>query len=196
MNRGELNDLLTRYLKRTDLVDLYDDWVQFASNVIDQELRTPEQEYRSVTIPTEQFVSLPTDFIEMRHIEYNGCPLRFVTADQLDGMRALNLHGLQYYTIVDSQLELCPAPTADSTGTLEMFYYAKLPAIPTTGATNKVLTAYPQLYLYRCMIEASAFRLAAGDDQSYKALWTDYARTLNDRAQAGRFSGRLQMRIA
>ena len=196
MNRGELNNLLTRYLKRTDLTDLYDDWVQFAGNIIDQEMRLPEQEYRTVTVPTEQFISLPADFIEMRHIEYNGVPLRFLTASQLDGVRALNLPRMRYYTIVDSQLELCPAPNEDSTGTLEMFYYARLPTLPTSAATNKVLTAYPQLYLYRCMIEASAFRMAAGDDKSYKELWADYSATLNNRAQAGRYSGTLRMRNA
>ena len=70
-----------------------------------------------------------------------------------------------------------------------MFYYAKLPALVAAADSNKVLDAYPQLYLYGCMVEAGAFREHEKDTATYAQLWTQYSTELNTRHQAGRFSG-------
>ena len=195
MNLGEFKTLLTRYLKRTDLTDLYDDWVAFTSTRINTQLRLLEQEYRTVTVPTEQFISLPPDFIEMRHIQTSqdgGTPLRFVSSGQLDIMRKRysdSFSPMKFYTILNNQIELAPAPSADNEAMLEMFYFAKLPALPNDASTNKVLAAYPQLYLYGCMIESAALREAPDDAAAYGQLWRDYAETLTKRQDKARFSG-------
>ena len=198
MNKGEFTTLLTRYLKRTDLTDLYDDWLVFTSSRIDQQLRLKEQEIRWQVVPTEQFTDLPADFIEARHIESNGRPLEYATPGQLDRLRAQYRDSFSpylFYTITDNQLEIAPAPTVDSEAEIEMFYYAKLPALSSDADTNKVLTAYPQLYLYGCMMESAAMREAPDDAAAYSQLWRDYAKELNDRQQAARFSGdSIQMR--
>jgi len=201
MNKGELTTLLDRYMKRTDLHDLYDDWIAFASTRINTQLRLLEQEYRTVTVPTTQFVQLPPDFIEMRHIQTSqegGRSLKYVTPAQLDTMRARysdSFSPISFYTIMNNQLELSPAPSADSVAELEMFYFAKLPELPNDDSTNKVLTAFPQLYLYAVMIESAAIREAPEDMVTYAQMWTDYGKTLNDRQAAARYSGdALQMR--
>jgi hypothetical protein len=72
---------------------------------------------------------------------------------------------------------------------LEMVYYAKLPVITADASTNKVLDAYPNLYLYGCMMEAAVFRMDQTDNQNYVQMWKDYAAELNGRQAAGRFSG-------
>jgi hypothetical protein len=194
MNLIEFKSLLSRYLKRSDLADLYDDWIGFTSSRINQQLRLAEQEFRTVTLPLQKFIQLPDDFIEMRHMEVNfqgGRVVEYVTAGQLDQMRARYGTGgaIRFFNIVDHQLELFPAPGADSEQVLTMFYYAKLPALVSDTDTNKVLDAYPQLYLYGCMVEAAAFREHDKDAGSYTQLWRDYSKELNTRQQAGRFSG-------
>jgi len=103
---------------------------------------------------------------------------------------------MSFYTILNNQIEISPAPSADNEAQLEMFYYAKLPALLADESTNKVLDAFPQLYLYGCMIESAALREAPQDITTYTQLWVDYAKTLNDRQQVARFGGDgLQMRI-
>ena len=195
MNKGELNTTITRYLKRNDLIDLYDTWIAFTSTRIDTQLRLSEQEYRTITVPDSQFVQLPPDFIEMRHIQTSqngGRPLRYVTPNKLDQLRARysdSFAPMGFYTIMDNQIEISPAPGPDNEATLEMFYYAKLPPLPGNQSTNKVLTAFPQLYLYGVMIESAAIREAPQDIQMYTQLWRDYAKTLTDRQAAARFSG-------
>lgn len=197
MNLGEFRQLLERYLKRQDLRDLYNPWFRFTSKRIDDQLRLKEQEYRAVTTPIAQYISLPPDFIEMRALQTNvngGTPLLYMTAQQLDYRRLAralsnNPQQTMFYTILDNQLEIIPAPTADNTVGLEMIYFAELPDISQADQTNKVLTAYPNLYLYGCMYEAACFLKDEQDKESYATLWRDYAKELNDRQQAGRYSG-------
>lgn len=193
MTYTDLFKWLDRYLKRSDLVDLYPLWVDMTSKRIDSALRLPEQEYRTITIPKAQFIELPNDFIEMRHLEVNykgGSMVEYVTAGQLDQMRAkYGTSGhLRWFTIMDNQIELLPVPDDDSEQVLTMFYYARLPAYQQESDTNKVLSAYPQLYLYGCLIEAAAFREHDKDAATYSQLYQGFADPLNDRAQAGRFS--------
>jgi hypothetical protein len=68
MTYGDFKALLDRYLKRTDLRDLYDDWFLFTSLRIDKQLRLSEQEVVDISVPTARVVSLPSDFIEMRSL--------------------------------------------------------------------------------------------------------------------------------
>lgn len=194
MNTGEFKALLGRYLKRTDLADLYDDWISFTSKRIDSQLHLQEQEYRSVTTPTSQFVALPVDYLEMRHIQSSysgGTPMEYLTPGQLDKARLRWSSGpMRFYSIVNNQIELLPAPAADNTDTtLEMFYYAKLPALPVDESTNKVLDNHPNLYLYGCMMEAAAFRQSEPDANIYAQLWRDYAQAVEKQQQAGRYGG-------
>ena len=66
MNKGQLNTTITRYLKRDDLIDLYDTWIEFTSTRINTQLRLSEQEYRTTTVPDSQFVQLPPDVVGVR----------------------------------------------------------------------------------------------------------------------------------
>jgi hypothetical protein len=194
MNYGQLKSILTRYLKRDDLTDLYDVWADLTSTRVDAGLELSEQEYRTITIPKAQFISLPGDFITMRHLEVNyagGAPVEYVTAMQLDQMRIKygTSGGIRFYTILNNQLELFPPPGPDSEQVLTMYYFAKLPALLQDADTNKVLESYPQLYIYGMMIEAAAFREHKGDSDTYAGLFSAYADSLNDKQSAGRYSG-------
>ena len=202
MNLLQLITIIKRYLKRTDLDDLLPDWIEFAQRRIDMDMRLPEQEFRSTTTPTTRFISLPLDWIEMRNIQVNfdgNFSLQYLTPEQLDNAsRALkgdSPNPIQFYTIMDTQLELVPPPTADSEVTLEMFYYARQASLASDEDTTKVLLVYPQLYIYAVMVEAMPFLEHAAGQASWFQMYTDYARLLNERAQAGRFSGNsIQMR--
>ncbi len=191
MNWGELKKTLTRYLKRSDLVDLYPLWQDLARTRIDTACKLSEQEYRALGVPVAQYVSLPADFIEMRHLAVGRKDLEYVTAQQLNQM-ALKYGpsgGLRWYTILDNQLEIYPVPDENSQQVLTMHYFAKLPILTQDSDTNRVLTAFPQLYIYAMMLESAAFRVDQGDQAIYSALWNAFTQELNAKQQAGRFSG-------
>jgi hypothetical protein len=195
MTYGDFKALLDRYLKRTDLRDLYDDWFLFTSLRIDKQLRLAEQEVVNVSVPTARLVSLPSDFIEMRSLATSaggGTPIRFTTLRGIEiaaNLQRFPTGVIRQYSIYDNNLELIPAPSDDSVAELTMVYYAKLPGTLTDQGTNAVLTAYPNLYLYGCMMEAAVFRMDQTDNQNYTQMWRDLAKELNDRAQSARFSG-------
>jgi hypothetical protein len=195
MTYGDFKALLDRYLKRTDLRDLYNDWFLFTSLRIDKQLRLAEQELVDVSVPTARLVSLPSDFIEMRSLATSaggGVPLRFTTLRGIEiaaNLQRFPTGVIRQYSIYDNNLELIPAPSGDSVAELTMVYYAKLQALTEDASTNAVLTAYPNLYLYGCMMEAAVFRMDQTANQNYTQMWRDLAKELNDRAQSARFSG-------
>lgn len=200
MTRAEFVTLFERYLKRDDLADLYSTFIEMGEARLNQVMRLSEQEFRATSTPTAAFWSLPTDFVEMRHIQATNAggsrALDYVTAEQADEFRRrINAGGYRVYTILDNQIEIIPHPTVDSTSEVEMFYYAKLDPIVEDADTNPVLTNYPNLYLYACLLEASLYREDNQAVQTWASALDSYAEQLNTRHQSARFSGNsLQMR--
>ena len=189
-NKGELFAALTRYLKRPDLVDLYDNWLDFASTRIDTECRLSQQEYRSTAVANSQFLPLPIDYLEMRNIQINSYPLEYQTPAQLDCLRLRNLTGkTRYYTVMNGQVELLTTPADDSTAEIEIFYYAKQPVLVSDTDTNAILVSFPNLYLYACMLEAMPFIEHEKGQQTWGSMFQQTVKTLNDAAERGRFSG-------
>jgi hypothetical protein len=192
-NLGELKTALTRYLKRDDLGDLYDIWIDFAGIRIDQEMRLPQQEFRTIAIANARFIPLPTDFIEMRNVQVDfdgGLALTYLTPEALDNTaRRVTGTPIQFYTIMNNQIELIPAPADNSQVEIELFYYAKQEALTSETSTTAVLDAFPMLYLYAALVEAMPFMEHESGSISWDRMFTDMARLLNTRAQAGRFSG-------
>ncbi len=201
MNRAEFLVLAERYLKRTDLADLYSAFLEMAEARINQVMRLSEMEFRSQSTPTEAFWLLPSDFIEMRHIqtelEGRPRPLEYIAPETADNVRRLTSgqQGYQFYTILNNQIELIPHPNSESTTLVEMFYYARVPALVAAADTNPVVTNYPNLYLYAFMAEAGMYRESLQAAQSWLGMFDAYAKQLNDSAAAGRYSGNaLQLR--
>lgn len=193
MNRAELLVIFERYLKRNDLTDLYSDFMKMAEARINAVMRLAEMEIRSTSTPTDDFWSLPSDFIEMRHIQATttdgAWPIEYLTPEQADDKRRWLTGDYRFYTIIDNSIEIIPHPTADSTTVVEMFYYAKPNALVNGSDTNDVVTNYPQLYVYGMMGEAALYREAAQQAQQWMDMFDAYAKQLNDSAQNARFSG-------
>jgi len=61
----------------------------------------------------------------------------------------------RYYTIIDGAFELIPTPS--NSVELTITYYAKIPALSSTQATNWLLTKAPDLYLYATLTNAAPY---------------------------------------
>jgi hypothetical protein len=82
-----------------------------------------------------------------------------------------------FYTIIANKIRILPAPSVSSPVSVDLYYYARLPALNTTTTTNWVLTRYPDLYLYGSLIHSAPYLKA--DDRI--ALWDSiYSRILAD----------------
>lgn len=199
MTRAELLVIFERYLKRNDLTDLYSDFLLMAEARMNTVLRLTEMEKRSTSTPTDGFWSLPSDLLELRHIQATASgssyPLEYITPEQADDKRRWLTGNYKFYTLVANTIEIIPHPTGSSTSEVEIFYYAKLDALEADSDTNDIVTNYPNLYLYALLAEAATYREAIPQAEGYLQLFNGYVEDLNTYAQAARFSGNsMQMR--
>jgi len=131
-------------------------------------LRTRAMETRTAMASAGAYVALPADFLELRAIEVNGVPLGYMTPQNFMDSAGMQQAGVpRFYTIIGRELRLGPAPTVEKPLTVELFYYAKVPALSDENPTNWLLEASPSAYLYGALVGAAPY---IGDDQRM-ALW-------------------------
>lgn len=153
-----LSDIAS-WSQRDDVSTVSPRWVTFATAAFNRDLRVPEMEARDTRILTTEFVSLPSDFLEMRAVMTStGEELRYLAAQQfvtiVDSGVKLDK---SIYTIEDFQLRMYPVPTVSNPLTVTILYYEDIAPLVNASDTNWVLTRYPDLYLYGALIHARAW---------------------------------------
>ena len=147
------------WLNRSDLTTVIPDFITLAEARFNREIRSPEMETRATAPAAGEYVALPTGFLGMRSICLDGSPdtpLDYFAPQHLKTIRAEGTAGSpRAYTIVDDQILLVPAPSASPS--VEMVYFARLPALSDANATNWLLTDHPDLYLAASLAAAEAY---------------------------------------
>lgn len=156
---SELVSTVESYLARTDLTSIIPTFVQLAQERMTRDLRTREMLKVATTTATDSTVELPTDFLEMREIHFQGNPpitLEYESPDKFFRDQLTTTSGLPYYyTIIAYELQFAPAP--DSSMTLQMLYYAKPTYISSTVSSNLYLANYSDALLYATLAEAEPY---------------------------------------
>lgn len=182
-----LQTAIGNWLARSDLTTVIPDFIMLAEAEFNRVLRVREMESRATATATE-YLELPSDFLELRTVQLNTSPvtvLSQVSPEVIDGYTTTGKPVC--FTIIDNRIQLGPSP--DSTYTVEIDYYAQIPALSGSNTTNWLLTSYPDLYLYGSLLRAAGYiqdaNLAMGWQQAYKNS-LDQLRYADKRA---RFSG-------
>lgn len=158
---------------RDDLTAVIPDFITLAESRINRVLRVREMEATTTLTPASNVCTLPSDFIEARHVYANAsstkCVLEPVTPDYAVSNYQTNVAGSVplFYTIVGSSLTAYPL--SDSTITLT--YYKKVPALSDSAATNWLLTKAPEVYLYGALSEAAPYLEDDARLQTWLALF-------------------------
>jgi hypothetical protein len=173
------NDLVTTvesYLARSDLTSIIPTFVMLAQQRISRDLRTREMLKISTTTATDGTVELPTDFLEMREIHFQGNPpitLEYQSPDKFFRNQVTTTSGLPYYyTIIGYEFQFAPVP--DSAQVLQLLYYAEPTFISSTVPSNLYLANYPDALLYATLAESEPYLM--NDDRIQ--IWA----TMYDRA--------------
>ncbi len=176
-----LKTAVTEYLARdqdTTLIARIPTFIQLFEAKMNRGLFVRQMEERSTTaIDTTddepEFISLPGDFQSMRRMRLSsvtGKPhLEFKSGTQLDEYRYQISNASaqpRYFTIIGSEIELCPTPDADYT--IEMVYRKNVPALATNDP-NWLLTLAPDLYLYGALMESAPYIKEDGRIQTWGA---------------------------
>ena len=186
----ELKAAIADWLNRTDLTGRIPDFIALTEASLNRDLRTREM----VTVATltttagDTTLDLDADIAEIRNVVVQTNPkvvLRALPIQTLDERYALAVSGKPLaYAVRGTELKLGPAP--DAVYGVELTYYAKIAALSAENASNWVLDAHPDLYLYGALVQAEPF---LGDDARIQ-VWAElYGRALamldaaDDRAQ-------------
>lgn len=171
-NYTELQSTIARWLKRADLVADIPDFITLAEARIARDLRLRGQMAKATLTCTTgvQEVAFPSDYLEAENfsILVSGIQqnLRYYTSETSDERMPFGLRSgaPSYFTVIGQNIILGPTP--DAAYTLNLDYYARIPALSVTP-TNFLLTAAPGVYLFAALAEAAPFMM----DDNRAIMW-------------------------
>jgi hypothetical protein len=130
-------------------------------------LRVREQEAATALTPSSGAAALPADYLAWRRVTWTGSPrveLQYVHPSYLQAAYPSTPSARpRVFTIEGSTLKIRPV---DATA-LEFDYFQKIPALSDGAATNWLLAAHPDLYLFGSLVEAEMF----GVNDERAPLW-------------------------
>lgn len=156
------------FLNRDDLTNVIPTFIDMAEGQINRDVRHWKMETTSLRSVNDDFVLLPTDWLETKNVQYypdinditKFHPLEYLSQNALDErkMNSENMIGEpQYYTFSVNagagQYVLFPQPKARSDDKIVLSYLQKL----NIESTNWLLTDYPDVYLYGSLIHAAIY---------------------------------------
>ena len=162
--KAELHTACANWLNRSDLTARIPEFISLTEAGFNRNLRTREMLVRSTASTSGQYVSLPTDYLEMLNIALTSTSppkrLVYITSDRSDDYRERqnNETGTpDYYTIEGASIQLLPTPSASVT--VQLNYYQDIPALSglADSGDNWLLLAHPDVYLYGTLMQASPY---------------------------------------
>jgi hypothetical protein len=194
--KAELNTAVANWLNRSDLTARIPEFTSLAEASFNRNLRTREMLVRSTASTTGQYVSLPTDYLEMLNIELTSTSppkrLIYITSDRSDDYRERqnNETGTpDYYTIEGTSIQLLPTPSASVT--VQLNYYQDIPALSglADSGNNWLLLAHPDIYLYGTLMQASPYIMDSQSAQIWDGLLSRSMQELQMSDEKSRYSG-------
>ena len=159
-------------------------FISLFENKADRKFRVADMSVQLAQDGTgEEYIDLPADYLELRHINVDGKDLDYVTPEKMDlKVEREQPQVPQYYTIIGKKLRIASAPKAESqpgegdAEVINLIYYQRIPKLSDSQTTNWLLDAAPDIYLYGSLEHAEAF---VYDPQRY-AMWKAMLRELMD----------------
>lgn len=218
MTYTELKAAIAEWAHRANIpaatIDLFIDLAEAEFNI---RLRCVEQETVAALACSSKFTDLPSDFLEMRLVEYNGTKLKnlsYATPEYIAEWRNKEPSGDPLaYSIRGTSIELIPAPGADDPAvdgfgsdvspfeegevSLILTYWAEVPALSDASPTNWLLSAHPNMYLYECLRQLSVYTRDDSSVQRYASLMQGYYQAMKSSDRSKRWGGAsMRVRVA
>jgi hypothetical protein len=154
---------------RTDLTSRLPQFVALAEAAMQVECKMVEFEGTATITITAGVGTVPTDFLGMRSIYWNGDlkrPLTYISPDKFDALR--NDSGTpSYYTISGTTIRLAPSATGSAITT----YHARFSPISASNETNAIITNFPDAYLFGTLVQIALWAEDDAKAQKYTQLF-------------------------
>ena len=184
--QGAIADWLNR-VGSPEIAERAPDFIALAEARFDRDLRVRQMITRAQGLATfGGAFELPDDWLETKKLSviWGGKPRKLdpVSEDQADAINERTQHlvlGPTAFTVNGNLVELLPTPLDGLDVYLD--YYAKVPSLSSTTASNWLLAKWPDLYLYGALVHSAPYLR----DDSRVATWAGvYDRTLAEIRQA------------
>lgn len=156
-NYSELRTALANFGNRDDLDSNLDNFIVLAESRMVRDLKDAWQLHVTTTMTVDaQSETLPTDFSSLVRatIDSEYPTLEYTPPNVFHSIYAVQTSGRPVtFTIEGTSILFAPTPT--DTYTMTYTYVAK-PDIA-TDTTNNLLTMYPDVYLFACLMELADF---------------------------------------
>jgi hypothetical protein len=152
---NELKAAIASWLARSDLTDQIPDFITLFENHACRELLVEDVEEETTLSPSSGSVALPSDFLSVRALTWEGYLKRdlvYLPPSELTTLYAAEEEGAPlHYTIKAGNIIIRPISDED----LTLLYRARTDAVSTT--LNWLFTKHPDAYLNGALFEAHKF---------------------------------------
>lgn len=189
-NYSTLQSAIADWLNRQDLTAQIPTFIQFCEADLNNRLRCREQIVRAEATSNNEFVQLPSDWVEAINLQIvdGQNPLRYVTLDEADIIKHEHRYQrVHAYSLMNGAIELVPEPSDNVD--IEMVYYRNIPALSDTNTSNWLLARAPDVYLYGALTHAAPFLLDDQRIQVFGGIYAGRVSALNEEAQKSMHSG-------
>ena len=187
---SELKSAIADFLNRDDLTSVIPTFISLAEAQIARDVRSWRQEKRVETTLDERYEALPSDFLEgRRFILGTGEQLRPISSEDMAKYRAQNdtAGKPRFFYLSADQVEFYPSPTG--TETLNMIYYARVPALSDSAVSNWILSEFPDVYLYGSLVHSAGYLQEDARASQWAQLYGAAMAGVNQESSRGQFSG-------
>lgn len=168
---AELKTAIGDWLNRADLDQKIPDFIRLAESTLNDVLRQADMVTQSTGITiTSGRAALPADALEVVYAQVASTedePLEQISPQQLTMLRRTRTRDAanpRFFAIIGRQIVVTPTP---SSGSLDIDYYQRIPALTDSNTTNWLLDDAPHVYLYTSLLHATPFLM---DDARYQVF--------------------------
>ena len=159
-NYDGLKTEVAGWLNREDLALVIPTFVRLLEAQVERILRVREMLVRAEGELSDEFTTLPQDFLAIEHIVLVGVqnpkPLEWVPMNQINALQAESSPGRPtHFSIIGDEIELSPLPAEGVVA--QIAYYRAIPKLSDTQPVNWLLTRHPDLYLYGTLMQAAPY---------------------------------------
>lgn len=173
MRRGGSSDFTSQI---PNFIALFEAWAN-------RNLAAKEQHISTTIAITSGSGTIPTDWVEFESVSYVSSPdipLTYLSPDALNAVYPSSDAGYpEFYTIKGPTVSVRPV----ATGSLDVLYQARVPALTSVATTNWLMTGSPDAYLFGCLAEANAYI----EEVDKAGLWLSRAQSAIDQIVATGF---------
>ena len=190
---AELKTAVADFLNRDDLTATIPTFISMAEAGLNRDVRHWRMEQRSTAEIDDQYLTLPTDWLEtIRLTMQDTVPyvLNLASRDQIEEyrLRGANVSGKPvYYSHIAGEIELYPTP--DATYDIEMLYTQKIEALSDSNTSNWLLAQAPDLYLYAVLLETAIYLRDDDRIAAYAGMYQSKLAALNAESKKATVSG-------